>query len=147
MKQYEVESVRDLGAVLNKIRHMVQLAFTNSGLSKAFIAISREPFEIRSNDQNALMWPLLTDFSHQVEHGNRKYSPDQWKEILTAAFEDVYEYAPSLDGQHMVAFGARTSKYTKKKMSQFIEFIYAEGCERGVDWSQRSSDSLEEARK
>jgi hypothetical protein len=111
-----------------------------------FVTLSRESLgNLRSSGQNRLMWPLLTDFSNQVTHlDGKKYKPDDWKDILTAGFEECMRYAPNLNGTGMIAFGARTSRYSKKKMSQFIEFIYAEGCERGVIWSNAAQQSYEE---
>lgn len=101
----------------------------------------------RSLDQNRLMWPLLTDWSKQVTHlDGKKYSPDDWKHIITAAFEECVRFAPNLNGTGMIAFGARTSKYSKRKFSQLIEFIYAEGTERGVVWSQQSESNIAEVR-
>ena len=113
-----------------------------------YLTLSRESFlAVRSGGQNRLMWPLLTDFSQQVIHlDDKKYSPDDWKDLLTAGFEKATRFAPNLDGSGIICFGTRTSKYSKKKMSEFIEFIYAEGCERGVIWSDNSNDVINEVR-
>lgn len=113
-----------------------------------YLTLSRESLTAkRSDSQNRLMWPLLTDFAQQVTHlDGKKYSTEQWKDILTAAFEGCMSYAPNLYGTGLIAFGARTSKYNKKKMSEFIEFVYAEGCERGVIWSDGSNDAISEVR-
>lgn len=116
-----------------------------SGLAKgpAVVTLTRPK---RSLDQNRLMWPLLTDFSQQVEHFGNKYTPDQWKDILTAAYQGCIDYAPSLDGKGLVAFGVRTSQWPKDTFSQFIEFVFAEGSERGVIWSKQSEDNVREVR-
>lgn len=100
----------------------------------------------RSLDQNRLMWPLLSDFSKQVEHFGNKYTSEQWKDILTSAFTGCTEYAPSLDGRGVVAFGVRTSEWPKDTFSQFIEFVFAEGADRGVKWSQQSESNVAEVR-
>lgn len=145
MKQFEVESLSDLSAKLNQLRHLAQLGF-GAGLEKAYLVISRDSLELRSNDQNKLLWPLLNDFSKQVEHYGEKYSAEDWKDILTSAFEGCMRFGRTLDGRGMIAFGAKTSKYSKKKFSEFIEFIYAEGSERGVMWSDKSNETLGEVR-
>lgn len=98
----------------------------------------------RTLEQNRLMWPLLSDFSKQVEHCGKRYTPEQWKDLLTASFQGCVDYAPSLDGKMIVAFGVRTSKWPKDTFSQFIEYMYAEGTERGVTWSAQSKDSYSE---
>ena len=100
----------------------------------------------RSLDQNALMWPLLKDFSEQVEHFGNKYTQEQWKDLLTAGFVGCVDYAPSLDGKGLVAFGVRTSEWPKDTFSQFIEFMYAEGSERGVKWSEKSEQTIGEVK-
>ncbi|MDK2634107.1 recombination protein NinB [Pantoea stewartii subsp. indologenes] len=38
----------------------------------------------RSSDQNRRMWPLLHDLSRQVEWYGQKYTPDDWKDLITA---------------------------------------------------------------
>lgn len=144
MQQFEINGKADLPAKLNQLQTLAKLGF-QGGLSQVYLAISRESLEQRTNDQNSLMWPLLTDISQQVEHHGSKYTPEQWKDLLTSSFEGVTQYAPNLDGTGLVAFGARTSKYNKKKMSEFIEFIYAAGSERGVKWSDKSEQTAKEA--
>ena len=111
-----------------------------------FVTLSRESLiNARSGSQNRLMWPLLTDFSKQVTHlDNKKYPPDDWKDLLTAGFEKEIKFGPNLDGTGIIAFGVRTSKFNKKKMSEFIEFIFAEGSERGVIWSDGSNEVINE---
>lgn len=98
----------------------------------------------RSLDQNRLMWPLLKDFSEQVEHFGNKYTKEDWKDLLTSSFEGATRFAPNLDGSGVIAFGVRTRKYPKDTFSALIEFIYSEGSERGVIWSQAAKDARSE---
>ncbi|MGH8171825.1 MAG: recombination protein NinB [Rhodanobacteraceae bacterium] len=101
---------------------------------------------IRSLDQNAKMWPMLEDFAAQVPmviNGRDTLTDsDDWKALLTACFEGESRMALGLRGG-FVMLGARTSGYTKKKMADFITFLYAEGNERGVKWSDRSVEHFE----
>lgn len=98
---------------------------------------------IRSLDQNAKMWPMLTDFAQQVawpiDGVYILLDTHDWKALLTAAFEKEVRMAPGLNGG-TVMLGASTSGYGKAKMSEFIEFMYAEGTTRGVIWSERARD-------
>lgn len=89
----------------------------------------------RNTDQNAKMWALLSDLSQQVEHYGRRYKPEDWKDILTAGFEGAMRFAPTMRGDGIVALGARTSEYSKERMSEFLEFVQAFGAEREVKWS------------
>jgi len=92
--------------------------------------------ETRSQQQNRLMWPLLTEFARQLEwpvNGRmEKISPDDWKDILTAAFKrEMVRVAFGLDGG-MVMLGQRTSKFSKAEFAQWIEFLYSTANDRGV---------------
>ena len=100
----------------------------------------------RSKDQNRLMWPLLRDCSQQIDYHGMKLSEGDWKDLMTVGFEGVQRSAPSLDGKGLVFFGISTSDYPKDTFSAFIEFIYAEGTERGVQWSKQSEDNVQEVK-
>jgi hypothetical protein len=98
--------------------------------------------ETRTQAQNRLMWPLLTAFSKQLKwpvNGSMvNMTPDEWKDVLTAAFYgETMRLAMGLNGG-VVMLGRRTSKFNKKQFSDWIEFLYATGADRGVDlpeWS------------
>lgn len=90
----------------------------------------------RNLEQNALMWVLLTAFSEQLEwpvNGRMvKLDPDEWKDILSAAYKrESQRVAMGIDGG-MVMLGLRTSKMGKREFAEFIEFIYSVASERGV---------------
>ena len=92
--------------------------------------------ETRSQAQNRLMWPLLTEFSNQLEwpiNGRMvKMDPDDWKDILSSAFRgETVRLAMGLNGG-VVLLGQRTSKFTKAEFSEWIEFLYATAADRGI---------------
>ena len=67
----------------------------------------------RTLDQNAAMWPALSDIARQVplvitrrDGSTRQATPYDWKDVLTAAFEEETEWAPGLRG------GVVTVSYT-----------------------------------
>lgn len=101
----------------------------------------------RTLDQNAAMWPALSDIAKQVplvitrrDGSARQATPYDWKDVLTAAFEEETEWAPGLRGG-VVMLGARTSKYSRRKMGDFLTFIHAEFSDR-VRWSDSSVEKL-----
>lgn len=98
----------------------------------------------RSKDQNKKLWPMLTDISRQVEWYGEKLSPEDWKHMLTASLTKQ-RAVPGIDGGFVV-LGLSTSKMNKALFSQLIEVIYAFGAERGVQWSEKASQSLYELR-
>ncbi len=101
----------------------------------------------RTLDQNAAMWPALSDIAKQVplvitrrDGSTRQATAYDWKDVLTAAFEEETEWAPGLRGG-VVMLGARTSKYSRRKMGDFLTFIHAEFSDR-VRWSDSAVEKL-----
>lgn len=92
--------------------------------------------ETRSQAQNRLMWPILTEFSKQLQwpvNGQMvTMEPDDWKDVLSAAFYgETIRVAMGLNGG-VVMLGRRTSKFSKAQFSEWIEFLYATAALRGV---------------
>lgn len=99
-----------------------------------FVVTVQEPR--RNNDQNALLWVLLTAFSEQLEwpvNGAMvKLAPEEWKDLLSAAYKrESQRVAMGIDGG-MVMLGLRTSKMGKREFAEFVEFIRATAAHRGV---------------
>lgn len=91
----------------------------------------------RTLEQNAAQWPILEAFSQQLEwpvNGQMvKMSDEEWKDVLTAAFEGETnpKLAMGLNGG-VVMLGKRTSKFVKKRFSEWLEFLHAVAADRGV---------------
>ena len=90
----------------------------------------------RTLDQNAAQWPLLEAFSKQLQwpiNGQLTHmAPEEWKDVLTAAFKrETVRVAMGLDGG-MVMLGSRTSKFKKAEFSEYLEFLHATAALRGV---------------
>ena len=98
----------------------------------------------RSHDQNNLMWAVLTDIAKQVEwpvDGKpQKLDPEEWKSILTAGLKQETRVARGVGGGFVV-LGQRTSKMTKRELSEVIEFAYAFGAEHGVRWTEPTEEN------
>lgn len=84
----------------------------------------------RTLEQNSLLWPLLTAVSQQVDWYGHKLTPDEWKDVFTAALKRQ-KVVPGLDGGFVVV-GASTSKMGKREFSDLLELIFAFGAEKGV---------------
>lgn len=90
----------------------------------------------RNLDQNALLWVLLTAFSEQlkwpVNGAMVRLAPEEWKDVLTAAYRNESQrIAMGLNGG-MVILGMRTSQLSKREFAEFIEFVHSVAVERGV---------------
>lgn len=112
-------------------RHMI-------GLGEAVVIEVRKDARRRTNDQNSKLWPMLNDVSKQVRWHGQMLSPDDWKDIFTAALKGQRS-APGIHGG-VVMFGARTSKMNTKQLAELIEFIYWFGAENNVAWSEKEPD-------
>lgn len=109
-------------------------------LPDGWMVVMSEP--TRSLDQNAVQWPILQAFANQltwpVNGEPVTLTPDEWKAILTAAFEREHvRLAEALEGGGKVMLGSSTSKFGKKKFSDWIEFLNSTAVARDVDLSRR----------
>lgn len=91
----------------------------------------------RSTDQNAAQWPILDAFSKQLQwpvNGRMEWlSDEEWKDVLTAAYErESVRLAMAFDGPGVVMLGRRTSQYGKRKFSDWLEFLHAAAALKGV---------------
>ena len=100
--------------------------------------------EKRSQEQNALMWSVLTDLSKQVPWHGEKLTKDEYKDLLTAGLKKQ-RAIPGIDGGFVV-LGSSTSKMTKQEMTDLITLAHAFGDDREVKWSPTSIGSDDEVR-
>jgi len=90
----------------------------------------------RNLEQNAAQWPILAAFAKQkqwpVNGKLETLTADEWKHVLSAAFEkENVRLAQGLDGG-VVMLGGRTSKFGKKKFSDWLDFLNAAAVELDV---------------
>ena len=97
-----------------------------------YVVEIREP--TRTLDQNALLWPLLTEVSRQVDWYGQKLTEDEWKDVFTAGLRKQ-KAVPGIDGG-FVMVGSKTSRMNKREFSDLVELIYAFGAERGVKFQE-----------
>ncbi len=98
------------------------------GYGKAYV-VEVKPLT-RTIQQNDLMWALLTEISNQLVWHGQKLTPENWKDVLTAALKRQ-SVVPGIDGGFVV-LGQRTSKMTVKELNEVIELAYAFGAQNGV---------------
>lgn len=102
---------------------------------EGYVVTVKEP--TRTLDQNAALWPLLTEFSKQllwpVNGAMSKLEPEEWKDILSSAFRgEQVRVAQGLNGG-VVMLGLRTSKMGKRQFGEFLEFVQSVAVDRGVE--------------
>jgi hypothetical protein len=91
----------------------------------------------RSNDQNALMWVLLTRLSLSLPWGGERRTPDTWKllflDALRRELAEEEALLPALFAAGgFVNVGTSSSDLSKEEMTMLIELILKFGAEHGV---------------
>ena len=84
------------------------------------------------------MWARLGELSRQVNWHGQKLTPDEWKDVMTAALKKQ-RVVPGVDGGFVV-LGMRTSQMNRAEMTELLELIAAFGAQQGVKFAE-----LEEA--
>lgn len=129
--------------------HYSMIIDTEAARTKAFAWIRKAPLgwmlmlreDTRTEAQNRLMWPLLTDISRQATHAGMKFTPEDWKDLLMAQLRREMRLVPNLDGDGFVNLNKRTSSLSKKEFSDLIELIYKLGAEKGVQFNDARRDA------
>ena len=101
---------------------------------EGYVVTVQEP--TRSTDQNAAQWPILEAFAEQlqwpVNGAMVSLSAEEWKDVLTAAFQgETVRLAMGLNGG-VVMLGLRTSQMGKRRFSEWLDFLNATAALRGV---------------
>jgi hypothetical protein len=73
---------------------------------------------------------MLSDISNQVDWYGQKLTPENWKDVFTAALRRS-KVVPGIDGGFVV-IGAHTSTMTIREMAELIELMQAFAAEHGV---------------
>lgn len=126
--------------ILSEPRHMEALREALAGWRNS--AEQGKPLAVtvaetkRSLEQNALMWVILAQWAKQKEWQVNGRSchlvPDDWKDILTAAFlHEAGRIAPGLEGG-MVLLGCRTRDFGIKEMAEFLDWLQAASVQHKV---------------
>lgn len=84
----------------------------------------------RSTEQNRRMWAMLGEVSEQVTWHGQKLSPQDWKDMATAALKRQ-RVVPGIDGGFVV-LGTSTSRMTVAEMTELMDFLEAFGAQQGV---------------
>ena len=93
--------------------------------------------ERRGLSANAAQWPILQAWAEQKQwpiNGTLCWlTAEEFKDILTSAFEGETSprIAPGLEGG-MVMLGRRTSRYSRKRFSEWLDWLNAASYHAGI---------------
>jgi len=90
---------------------------------------------------------MMADIAQQATYAGKKWDEYDMKRILIDEFADEMRNAgtplhhdgriiPSENGLRVIQLGVQSSRFWVKEAAQFIEFLYAFGADRGVEWSE-----------
>jgi len=102
---------------------------------------------VKKREQEEKYHAMIGDIARQIEHLGRKWDSDDMKRLLVDDFAEEMRLAgtplhhdgrvtPSLDGRRIVQLGIQTRDFRVKEASQFIEYLFAQGAQYGVIWSE-----------
>ena len=109
------------------------------------ITLSRES---KNRLQEKKYHALINDIAKQITfYGNKRYAPEVWKAKLVEQFDHEMKQMgtplrkpgrviPSLDGMRTITVRPSTTGFLKHEAAAFIEYLYAQGCDMGVEWSE-----------
>ena len=90
---------------------------------------------------------MLSDIAKQATYAGHAWDAEDTKRILIDEFADEMRMAgtplhndsriiPSENGLRIIQLNIRSSDFWVKEASQFVEFLYAWGADRGVQWTE-----------
>lgn len=127
MPRYRVLNEADRAKVLADIKR--------APLMKGFQVTCRR--RTRSDEQNDLMWDLLSEFEKQgATVRGQTFNKEAWKAMFMNALGFDNHMLPTLDGEQFFAEGYRSSKLKVPEMTALIDRIFQEGAERGIKFRQ-----------
>lgn len=91
----------------------------------------------------------IGDIARQTTYAGKRWDADDMKRILVDEFAEEMRLAgtplhhdgrliPSENGRRVIKLGIQTSNFYIGEASQFIEFLYAYGADRDVQWSDEA---------
>lgn len=90
--------------------------------------------EERTLPQNSKIWAIFTDMEKQLVWHGQKMSREDWKDLICHEWKSQ-KLIPSISGGFCV-LNARTSKASKREISDLIEIAMAFGSSMNILWSE-----------
>ena len=93
----------------------------------------------KSREQEEKYHALIGEIAKQAQHLGANWDAESWKRLLVEQFcKDnglkTGAVIPNLAGDGIVQLGTQTRNFTKEQASEFVEWLYAWGAERGVTY-------------
>jgi hypothetical protein len=95
----------------------------------------------KSRYQEEKYHSMIGEIAQQAQHLGSKWDAESWKRLLVDQFckeigLKTGVVMPNLSGDGIVQLGFQTRKFTKEQASEFVEWLYAWGGEKGITFEQ-----------
>ena len=101
---------------------------------------------VKSRIQEEKYHAMIADVAWQCTFMGKNWGKEDWKRLLIDAFAKVMaengtplshggQIVPSLDGSGIVQLGYQSRDFRVKEAAEFIEYLYAYGCDNLVVWT------------
>ena len=148
-----IQDTETLRERMMKVWHLV-----NQGIKAGPVTI-RLGRPSKSRDQERKYHAMIGDIAKQITFfGNKHYSVEVWKALLVDKFAQERleqgqplshpgEVITSMDGRRVITIRPSTTQFRVAEANEFIEFLYAEGIDMGVKWSEPALAAYAEYRE
>lgn len=126
MKPRLTRVIRDAAAAQRAAAEIAALDLSGNHWIVQAIPCARQ----RTLAQNRMLWSCLTDLAEQADWHGEKLTPEEWKDLVTAALRRQ-KVVPGIDGETVV-LGMSSSNLTTSEFSDLLDIVLALGHERDV---------------
>jgi len=150
MRTFPIRSMEQFKQVCNGLVPSVR---DDLGAGDSLELIVKRRRDTKSREQEEKYHAMIGDIAKQVSiYDGRKLPAESWKRLLVNAFKhdtkddpdlrdewakfgNDLELIPALNNPGFVAVGEQTRRFGVKLAVAFIEWLYAFGAEKNVQWS------------
>jgi len=150
MKTIRIEKPSDLRFQMGIAWNVAKEAIQTAGI---VVEIKRYN---KSREQEKKFHAMINDFARQITfYGNKRHKQDIWKALLVEQFAQEKKLLgdplrhqgktiTSLDGLRVITVRPSTTQFLVAEAADFIEYLYQQGTEMGVVFSDRAMAAYNE---
>ena len=122
---------------MDRFSRLAEQSFTSG---HAYKMIVQEEEDRRTQEQNRKMWAMLGEISAQLELREQRSTRTNGKRSCSMRGGKRSNSCRRSTARPSIPYGNQSSKMSKADMTSFIEFIMAEGTQRGVKFADDVAD-------
>ena len=128
--------------------------------ARAFVSLAPAGWHVRFEPpkkkrvQEEKYHAQIGDIAKQTTYAGKRWDADDMKRLLVDEFAEEMRQCgtplhhdsrvvPSENGRRVIQLGIQTTKFYVNEASQFIEFLFAWGAARDVQWSNEARPAMQ----